>query len=133
VRVVIDTNVFISSFFGGKPSRIIEKWISGEITLCMSNPILREYFEVLNRFNFAKKDLLLDLMKRFEQSHNILFVATPHERDWIKADPADNKFIACAISLKAQFIISGDKHLRDLKTIGGIRIVSPSRFLEIIS
>ncbi len=133
MKVVIDTNVFISSFFGGKPFKIIEKWISGEITLCVSDPILREYFAVLNRFNFQRKDLLLRLMKKFEQSHNILFIATPREREWIKEDPADNKSIACAISLKAEFIISGDKHLRNLKTIGGIRIVSPSQFLQIIS
>jgi len=131
VRVVVDTNVFVSSFFGGKPFRIIEKWLSGEITLCVSGPILKEYFDVLNRFDFERKDLLFKLMKMFELNHNMLFVSHPDEREWIKEDPADNKFIACAISLEAEFIISGDRHLRNLKSIGKIKILSPSEFLKI--
>ncbi len=131
MRVVVDTNVFVSSFFGGKPFRIIEKWLSGEIILCVSGPILKEYFDVLSRFNFEKKNLLFKLMKMFELNHHLLFVAEPPEREWITEDPADNKFIACAISLEAEFIISGDQHLRSLKSIGRIRILSPSEFLTL--
>lgn len=132
MRVVIDTNVFVSSFFGGKPFQIIEKWISGDITLCVSSSILKEYIEVLNRFDFERKDLIFKLMEMFKAANNVLFISDPPEQDWVKADPADNKFIACAISLGAEFIISGDHHLRSLKRIGKIKILSPSEFLKII-
>ncbi len=131
MRVVIDTNVFISSFFGGKPLKIIEKWFSGELTLCLSLPIIKEYFDVLERFDFDDERLLFKLMNMLERQHNILFVAHPRERQWVKDDPADNKFIACALAFEAEYIISGDRHLRKIGKIGPIRIVSPDEMLRI--
>ena len=50
IRVVVDTNVFISPFFGGNPRKVVDPWKSGEITLCLSRPIVDEYIEVLRRF-----------------------------------------------------------------------------------
>ncbi len=132
MRVVIDTNVFVSSFFGGKPRKIIDKWFSGELVLCLSLPILREYFDVLERFDFDEKGLLFKLMSMFEKQHNLLFLANPREKQWVEDDPADNKFIACAIAFEAEYIISGDKHLRHLGKIGPVRIVSPDEMLKIV-
>ena len=43
IKVVIDTNVFISSFFGGNPKKIIDLWKKGEIKLCLSREIVNEY------------------------------------------------------------------------------------------
>ena len=48
-KVVVDTNVFISSFFGGNPKEIINLWKTGSITLCVSKDIINEYIEVLKR------------------------------------------------------------------------------------
>ncbi len=59
MRAIIDTNVFVSSFFGGIPLKVIEYWFSGRLTLCVSKPILKEYFEVLSRFEFDDNSLLL--------------------------------------------------------------------------
>jgi putative PIN family toxin of toxin-antitoxin system len=55
IRVVVDTNVFISSFFGGNPRKIIDHWKSGEITLCLSKPIIDEYIEVLRRLELQNE------------------------------------------------------------------------------
>jgi len=121
--------VFVSSFFGGIPLKVIEYWFSGRLTLCVSKPILKEYFEVLSRFEFEDNSLLYRLMSAFEKNFNLLFVNNPKEQLWIKEDPADNKFIACAIALKADYIVSGDAHLRKLKNIGKIKIVSPAEML----
>jgi len=132
MRVVIDTNVFISSFFGGNPRKVIDHWLSGKLTLCVSRPILKEYFDVLSRFEFDDKSLLFKLMSSFEKSFNILFVDNPKEHEWIKDDPADNKFIACAISLKAEYIISGDIHLTTATRIGKTKIVTPSDMIKLI-
>jgi hypothetical protein len=130
MRAIIDTNVFVSSFFGGIPLKVIEYWFSGRLTLCVSKPILKEYFEVLSRFEFDDNSLLYRLMSAFERNFNLLFVNNPKEQPWIKEDPADNKFIACAIALKADYIVSGDAHLRKLKNIGKIKIVSPVEMIE---
>jgi uncharacterized protein len=132
MRVVVDTNVFISSFFGGNPRKVIDYWLSGKITLCVSKSILREYFGVLKRFKFDDETLLLRLMSAFEKSYNVLFVENPKELEWIKDDPTDNKFIACAVSLKAEYIVSGDVHLTKTKNIGKIKIVTSLEMDEVI-
>ena len=49
MRVVLDTNVFVSSFFGGNPRAVIDLWKTGSLTLCLSQDILDEYIEVLRR------------------------------------------------------------------------------------
>ncbi len=128
MKVVIDTNVFVSSFFGGIPRRIVDYWFSGEMILCVSRPILKEYFEVLGRFQFDREDLFRRLITSFEKGLNVLFVDAPKEQNWIKDDPEDNKFIACAISLRAEYIVSGDPHLKKAGKIGGVEIV-PSRVM----
>ena len=132
MRAAIDTNVFVSSFFGGIPLKVIEYWFSGRLTLCVSKPILKEYFDVLNRFESDDKSLLYRLMSAFERNFNLLFVNNPREQMWIKEDPADNKFIACALALKAEYIVSGDAHLRKLKNIENIKIVSPAEMQDLL-
>jgi predicted nucleic acid-binding protein len=56
----------------------------------------------------------------------------PKEENWIKNDPADNKFIACAISLHAEYIVSGDPHLKRMGRIEGVEIVSPREMLKLL-
>ena len=132
MRIVIDTNVFVSSFFGGIPRRIVDYWFSEKLILCVSRPILREYFEVLGRFQFDRKDLFRKLATAFEKGPNILFVDTPKEENWIEDDPGDNKFIACALSLHAETIVSGDSHLKEVAEIGGVKIVPPRKMPGLI-
>ncbi len=132
MRVVIDTNVFVSSFFGGVPRRIIDHWFFGKLILCVSRPILKEYLEVLGRFQLSREDHFRRLVTAFEKGPNILFVDDPKEQNWIEDDPGDNKFIACALSLHAEYIVSGDSHLKETGEIEGVKIVSPREMLELI-
>jgi len=61
-------------------------------------------------------------------------IQTPAEIqiDAIPEDPQDNKFIIAAIEDKADYIVSGDRHLKSLKSYQGIAIVSPSEFVQIL-
>jgi putative PIN family toxin of toxin-antitoxin system len=132
MKVVIDTNVFVSSFFGGNPRRIVDHWFSGKLILCVSRPILKEYFDVLGRFQFGREDLLGRLISSFQKGLNTLFVNGPKEQNWIEDDPEDNKFIACAISLHAEYIVSGDPHLKRMGRIEGVEIVSSREMLKLL-
>jgi putative PIN family toxin of toxin-antitoxin system len=132
MKVVIDTNVFVSSFFGGNPRRIVDYWFSGKLILCVSRPILKEYFDVLDRFQFDREDLFRRLIASFEKGLNTLFIDSPKEQNWIEDDPEDNKFIACAISLHANHIVSGDPHLKRAGKIEGVEILSPREMLKLI-
>ena len=132
MKVVIDTNVFVSSFFGGNPRRIVDSWFSGKLILCVSRPILKEYFDVLGRFQFDREDLFRRLITSFEKGMNTLFVDAPKEQNWIEEDPEDNQFTACAISLHAEYVVSGDPHLKRVGKVGGVEIVRPLEMLKLI-
>ena len=130
LRVVIDTNVFIYSFFGGIPREIINLWKEGEIVLCLSQSIVEEYIDVLNRLGLKDKDELFKLTRLFAEGYNSVFAANTPELNVVKNDPDDNKFIECAVELESRVIISGDKHLREIKKYIDIEIISPREFLE---
>jgi putative PIN family toxin of toxin-antitoxin system len=131
MRIVLDTNVFISSFFGGNPRTIIDLWKNGRLTLCLSQDIFDEYIEVLRRLGLDNTKEMEELLKLFATGVNIVFTTrTPEIR--VVADPDDDKFIACALALKAGCVVSGDKALVDVRLYQGIRITTPREFLEIM-
>jgi uncharacterized protein len=133
VRVVIDTNVFISSLLSteGNPRRVIDLWRHEKITLCMSKEILAEYFEVLGRFGMKDEPEGKELVQLFQKRYNQVFVSSPAAVTAIKEDPADNKFLECAAAADARYIVSGDRHLLNLKTFKNVRILRPTEFLKI--
>jgi putative PIN family toxin of toxin-antitoxin system len=130
MKVVIDTNIFVSSFFGGKPRKIIELWKNRSIILCISGEIIDEYIEVLQRMGLRDENELQELLVLFAQSYNCLFTAKTPALKIIKSDPDDDKFIECAVALNAQYIITGDKEVLDIKNYMGIKVVTPNQFLE---
>lgn len=131
IKVVVDTNVFISSFFGGNPRKIIDLWKHGQITLCISPPIFDEYMAVLRRLGLENEQELAELVGLFARGFQVLFSAKTPELHVVEKDPDDNKFIECAVALKADFIVSGHKALTSIQDYVGIRIVTPKEFLGI--
>ena len=129
-RVVVDTNVFISSFFGGNPRKIIDLWKSGKVTLCLSKPIIDEYIEVLRRLELQNEKEIDELLGIFAHGFNVLFTVKTPELHIVEEDPDDNMFIECAVVLKAEFVISGDKALKAIQEYMNIKIVSPREFLS---
>ncbi|MFZ2654910.1 MAG: putative toxin-antitoxin system toxin component, PIN family [Victivallales bacterium] len=130
IRAVVDTNVFISSFFGGNPRKIIDLWKQERLQLCLSQAIVEEYIEVLLRLGLQNKSEIKELLSLFAKSGNTLFTSSTEPVSLVVDDPDDNKFIECAISLKAEYIISGDKHLLNIRKYLNIKILSPLDFLN---
>jgi putative PIN family toxin of toxin-antitoxin system len=130
IRVVVDTNVFISSFFGGNPRKVIDLWKSGEVTLCLSKPIVDEYIEVLRRLELQNEKEIDELLGLFAHGFHVVFTAKTPELHVVEKDPDDNIFIECAVALKAEFVITGDKALKAIQEYMNIKIVSPKEFLS---
>lgn len=130
IRIVIDTNIFVSSFMGGNPRKIIDLWKEGKITLCLSNDILDEYINVLKRIGLSDEDELAELLSLFSKGFNILFTMKTPKLEIVKENPDDDKFMECAIALKAEYIITGDKAILSLGQYMNIRILSPSEFIR---
>ena len=129
--VVVDTNVFVSSFFGGNPRKIIDLWKEGHITLCLSNTIIDEYTEVLLRLGLPDGQELDELLNLFAGGFYSVFTANTPTLNIVEKDPDDDKFIECAVALKAQYIISGDKALLEIGRYINIELVNPKEFLAI--
>ncbi len=129
VKVVIDTNVFISSFFGGLPRKIIDFWKNGDIVLCLSQEIIEEYLSVLNRLGLRDAKEISNLTRLFAEGYNSIFTTKTIKIEVVKDDSDDNKFLECAVALDSKIIISGDKHLKSIKKYVDIEIMSPREFI----
>ena len=130
MRVVVDTNIFVSSFLGGNPRKIIDFWKKGEISLCLSKDILDEYVDVLQRIGLGDEREIEELLSLFAKGINIIFTTKTPKIKAVKDDPDDNKFIECAVALKAEVIITGDKALKAIGEHMGVKILSPQQFLK---
>jgi uncharacterized protein len=132
MNIVIDTNVFVSSFLSLKdaPKRVIDLWKTGRIILCLSRDIIAEYVEVLARFGLAGQPELRELLDLFARRINVVFVPSPQVLPVIPDDSVDEKFIACAVAAKAEYVVFGDKHLLKLGEYGSIGVVTPSQFMK---
>jgi uncharacterized protein len=131
-KVVLDTNVVISAFISrdGSPARVFELLLEGKIINFTTKEILSEVQDVLGREKIkaclavGTGDFVLCNLR--EKS---LLVFPDRKIEAVRQDQADNRFLECAAAAKADFIISGDKHLLQLKRFGSTQIVSPKEFL----
>lgn len=130
MKVVIDTNVFLSSFFGGNRKKIIDLWKSEKITLCLSHAVLDEYIDVLRRIGMKDETELEELLSFFSKGFNILFTTNTPKVKIVKNDPGYDKFIECAAALKADVVITGHRKNLSVKEYTRIRILAPKQFLE---
>ena len=127
VRVILDTNVLISSLWGGYPRKIIDMWQDGRIVLITTLDILAEYMDVIKRFN-PEPEIEEEFLLLFMDAGKTLFVKPAYNVDIIKDDPDDNKFLADAMAGNADYIISGDRHLLHLGKYGNTLILTPRDF-----
>ena len=131
MRIVLDTNVLISALmFGGNPRIIVEKVICGDVDLYLSEAILTDFSEVLKRPKFGIPLLIVNQI--ITEVSVIIELVRPLRRiNKIKVDTTDNRVLECAVEAKAEYIISGDNHLLELKEYKSIKNVSPQQFLVI--
>ncbi|MFT4309464.1 MAG: putative toxin-antitoxin system toxin component, PIN family [Candidatus Woesearchaeota archaeon] len=129
MRVVIDTNVFISGLFWmGAPNSILELWKKRLIQNITSEMIINEINTVLKSKHINVPEELRVEIVELVVSNSIIVYPTKIIR--VSRDITDNKFIEAAIEGKAEYVISGDKDLLSLKEYGNIVFISPTDFLK---
>jgi putative PIN family toxin of toxin-antitoxin system len=132
LKVVFDTNIIISAFnFGGKPAEVVKLGVDRKIKNIISEFILSEARNVLlSKFLWTQEEAeaAISTIMKFSETVN-----PPKESiDIISACPPDNRILECAVEGGADYIISGDRHLKDLQEFQGIKIVDPATFLAAI-
>lgn len=132
LRVVIDTNIFISGVLqeAGNPAGLIKVWKrTQKYQLFVTEGIVQEILRVMQRLNI-NTDIIAEWDRVIRK--DAFFVAPNRRIEAIKEDPSDNKFLECAIESRADYIVSGDKDLINLKEFEGIKIVTAREFLDIL-
>jgi putative PIN family toxin of toxin-antitoxin system len=130
VKIVLDTNVFVSGvFFTGPPYQILQAWRDGRLQIVLSGDILAEYRRVGERLaeQFPHVNLapLIELVAVKGKMVRALRLPAP-----VCDDPDDDKFLACALADRCKVIVSGDKHLLKVSGYRGIRVMRPKDFVE---
>lgn len=130
MRIVLDTNVFVSGvFFGGHPYRILDAWRQSHVTLTLSAEILDEYRRVGEDLGRRYQGADLAPFLRLVVAHG-RFVEPGRLPAPVCRDPDDDKFLACAVAGRARAIVSGDKDLLTLSEFHTIPILTPRQFVE---
>jgi len=130
VKVVLDTNVFVSGiFFSGPPYQILEAWRNGKIQLVFSPEILDEYRRVGEIL--AEDRPIIDLKPILEfVIRNAEIFSAPPLSEAVCEDHDDDKFLACALTSGSTVIVSGDKHLLKVSGYRGIEVLKPRDFVD---
>ena len=88
--------------------QILLDFLAGKYLLCVSNEVVLEYEEILTRKvgSFVANNIINAILA----SSNTVFINPQKRYQLIKSDPDDNKFVDCAISANAKYIVSQDHH-----------------------
>ena len=135
IKVVFDTNVWISISM----KKILKNEfyrVKEDLTVYISQDIAREasrvlkyprVAEVLKKANIREKDVLQVI------ADNSKLVDPKAKLHIVEEDEEDNKILECALSAKADIIVSGDKHLLELGRFKNTIILKPREFFDSLS
>jgi len=129
VRVVLDTNVFIAAVVSDGLCRDLVRVRVLPRRIVTSKPLLRE-LRSTSRNKFAVDPDELPLLRQLQEEAEIVAPVRLDER--VCRDEDDDMVLTTAIAGKADVIVTGDEDLLVLRKFGGIKILSPRQFLELL-
>ena len=138
MKVVLDANIYVSSMINtkGNPKQIMLAWEQGAFDVVVSRPILHEVGRVIRYPRIVKRHKQDEnAIKRFLKllEDGAMLVVPTESLNVVQEDESDNRYLECAIEGKAQYIVSGDKHLLDVGEYKGINILTPAEFVTLLS
>lgn len=130
MKIVLDTNVFISGiFFSGPPFQILQAWKERIIRIVLSKEIISEYQRVAealaDKYPVVDISEIIELVTIYSE-----IIETKGYEIFECEDPDDNKFIECAMAGNCKVIVSGDKHLLKISGYHNINVLTPRRFVD---
>ncbi len=130
MKVILDTNVFVSGvFFTGPPYQILQGWRNGKLQLVISQEIFEEYRKVGETLSEQYPTIDLEPILQLV-AIRAKFYAPQILPESVCGDPDDDKFLACAVASKTKIIISGDKHLLRVSGFRKIKMIRPRQFVD---
>jgi len=137
LKLALDTNIIISALHkaDSDPDLILSLVLDRDsklATLYLSKDIYQEYEEVLfqNKFSYFSRAKVRNILEKIQETAVWVEPAVPVKV--VKVDPADNKFLECALACEADFLITGNIKHFPLRKFHQTKIVSPGNFIELI-
>ena len=137
IRAVLDANVLVSAVLNpmGTPARLYTLWHEGRYDVLMSAAILDEvarvmrYPKIAERHGWSEQQL-----QEFIEDILYLAISTPGTLTLtvIRDDPADNRYLECAVEGHAAVLVTGDRLLLNLGEYQGVHILTPRAFLDVL-
>ena len=129
IEVVLDTNTLIAGFFPGASRKIIQAWKRGDVRAVVSAAVLKEYERIVAPLPFRKRqrDEVLALVRNRMLTRTVR--PSRHLRV-VRDDPADDKFLECALAGKVKYIVSSDMHLKRIGKFESVEILTPTQFVK---
>ncbi len=137
-KIVIDTNVLIRTTFQKRSPvtlRIYKALVEQECILVTSTPILEEIRDVISRdYIIAYTHTTPEMRTHFMSELIDISMLTPGKAKLKKKsrDEKDNKFLVCGSEAKADYLVTSDEDLLDMKAYEGTRIIPPHEFVELL-
>lgn len=134
MKIVLDTNCLIPVLIPGSFGHDIwQAFRTGRYTLCVSTEILLEYEEILMHMT-GNREFTTLVIETIANAPNVKHVSPVYRFNLITADPDDNKFVDCAVTAGATYIVSNDRHFRELERYDfpKVNVRTLSQFLDIL-
>lgn len=136
--IIVDTNVLIRATFRKRSAlshRIYQAIEKQECLLALSPAIVEEIRDVLSRdYIIALTYTTVEMRQRFVDKLMNISIVTPGKAKLIQTsrDVKDNPFLVCAVEAKADYLVTTDKDLLDMKESAGTRILPPHEFVDLL-
>ncbi|MBP3227342.1 MAG: putative toxin-antitoxin system toxin component, PIN family [Bacteroidaceae bacterium] len=134
MKIVLDTNSLLQCVFPeAYHKEVWEAFLGEKYTLCLTTEIVLEYREIIER-RTGDARLADDIIDLILSLPNVEHVAPAYRFNLIKADPDDNKFVDCAITAGATYIVSNDRHFAELEQYDfpKVDVRTLTEFLQIV-
>jgi putative PIN family toxin of toxin-antitoxin system len=133
IKIVLDTNIWISYLISKNSNQWDTLIFSDKIQIIYSEKLLNEFIEVTQRDKFRKFFSLEDLevILKFLGDFAI-FVESIGKKYTLCRDLKDNFLLDLAVTAEADFLVTGDKDLLEIKTLENVKILSPTDFINLI-
>jgi putative PIN family toxin of toxin-antitoxin system len=136
MKIVLDTNVWLSAiFWNGEATNIIKKAEQGKLQILISEEILSEIIDVLNKESKFQNHLINLKLNIEDLIRTILSISklieTKTKLEVVKSDPKDNIILEVALDGKADYVVSYDNHLLNMIEFRSIKIILPKDFLDL--
>jgi uncharacterized protein len=132
MKIVIDTNIFVSSFFWGRyPREVYERIINGFDELYITDEIIMEIKSVMNSSKFNLNSIEIEDYIKIIEKYSKKIVSKNILKP-ISRDKNDDKILQCGLDGNVDYIVTGDKDLLILREYKAIKIKKPKDYLEIV-